>query len=168
MGFGDLQRNRYPVNVITSRYYYVGKFEPKGPIMTWLNDADYLAVRLLEFNGAALDAGATIDTVTRDETILMKTDIAAVDVLAEEARKSVPLMQRVQKAVFYTDSFVFNCSFPASAEARLDQLLDSLKGDFFPILNVQMFPLRAVRPAVFRSSEMVLLNRRHVTHYHGM
>ena len=168
MGFGTLQRNRYPVNVITSRYYYTGKLEPKGPFGIWMNDVQFTAIALLELNGAAFDAGSRIDTIARDELLLPKVDIVAVDLLSAEARQSVSYLRSVQKAVFYTERFVFNASVATTAETRMDQLLDMIKGDFFPLLNVEMFPLHAVRPQVFRTSEMVLLNRARVTSYHAL
>ena len=167
MGFGDLQRMRYPVNVLTTRYYYTGKIEPFGPTLIWLNNLERTAFPLLEFSGAALEGGSAIDTFTRDEFHLLKTDVVAVDLPTAEARETVSLLQRGVPVMLYTERFVFKATLPTSAEARLGELLDAARGGFFAVTQAQIFPVRPARAQVFRTSEMLLVNRLHVTGYHA-
>ncbi len=167
MAFGDLQRIRYPVNLVTSLVYYGGSVQPIGPMSLWINDVERGAIPLYDAKGAAIDAGSALDSFARDEVIVLKHDIVALDVLSEEARQMVPMMSNVVKVAFYTERFVFSGSFPTSVEAKVPDMLDGLKGEFFPVKAVQVYPLRPVRAPVFRTSELILLNRRFVTSYHS-
>jgi hypothetical protein len=168
MGFGDIQRARYDINVITTQYYLTAKIEPYGPFVLWLNDMSRVAVPLYSVNGVALDAGRSLDTFQREDLLVLKQDIVAVDLLSADARETVTLMQRSEKMVLFTDRFVFNGNYPMSAETRVPEMLDTLKGEFFPITAVQAHPLRAVRATIFRTSDMTILNRRFITAYHSM
>ena len=105
--------------------------------------------------------------LARDEIHVLKNDIVAVDIVNATARQQVSLLTRTMKVMFYTARFVFNVDFPAGSEARLGELLDGLKADFFGVVNAQVFSLRASRAQVPRTSEMLLLNRQHITHYHA-
>ncbi len=167
MAFGDLQRVRYPVNVLTPLVYYSGSVQPIGPMSLWINDLERGAIPLYDAKGGALDAGSALDSFAREELIVLKQDIVAVDILSEEARKQVPMMSNVAKVAIYTDRFVFSGSFPTSVETKIPDMLDGLKGEFFPVRAAQIYPLRPTRAPVFRTSELVLLNRRFVTSYHS-
>jgi hypothetical protein len=168
MAFGELQRPRYPVQVITTQYVFTGEVEPFGPLVLWLNDTSREAISLYGVQGAALDAGRAVETLARDELLLLKHDIVAIDLPSPEARQTVSLMPRSEKVVIYTARFVFSGAYSLSAETRLPEMLDTLKGDFFPLLSAQLHPLSPPRVPVFRASEMVILNRRQLSAYHAL
>ncbi len=167
MGFGALERTLYPINIVTQGYYYTGKVSPVGPILIWFNDPERHAFPVSEVAATALDGGSAVDSFTRDDIFMLKPDVVVVDVVSPEARKQVQLIQHTQKLVVYTARFVINASFPCSADSRMGDMFDGLKGDFVPLTGAQVYPIRPSRAPVFRTSEMIILNTRFITAYHA-
>ena len=67
--------HHYRVELLTEHYILTGELEPFGPLMTYLNDASRVALRLKSMEAKSLDPSLALDNFHADEMMVRKDEI---------------------------------------------------------------------------------------------
>ena len=161
MQFAPLERTSYDAHVLATRYLYLGRVEPIGQFLPWLNAAGVHSLCASSPTCVSLEVGREAEAgITRLN--VAKSDIVAMDLLSPVARQTEQLMQRKVAMTFTTELFCISGQCSLMNEIRPEDMLDHLKGPFVALTQATIRPIVNMRPLPFNLSALLILNTAHV------
>ncbi len=161
MQFAPLERPSYDAHVVATHYLYLGRVEPIGQFLPWLNDAQVHALPVIGPTCVSLEVGRDVQAGI-GRMNLAKSDIVAMDLLSPAARQTEQLMQRKVPMTFTTELFCISGQCSLMNEIRPEDMLDHLKGPFVALTQATIRPIVNMRPLPFNLSALLILNTAHV------
>ncbi len=160
----DIPRRLYPVDILTPTHKVEGSLRPIGSLMNALNDPE-LGFLYLE-KATISPLRSALRPVVVPEMVVNKRDLLFIHFLDDSILEELRMFKRTERAVVYTQSFALCGDFHLGAEQQFRDMLDTMKGDFQPLTDVDIFPLFQVRTSVPRKSDLLLINIQAVKMYH--
>ncbi len=78
------------------------------------------------------------------------------------------LMPRTEQIVAYTSHYCIQGSFHMGTDTQASEVMDSIRGMFLGITNVQFFPLFRPQAAMIQQAPLVYLHRKAVRMFHAV
>jgi hypothetical protein len=159
-------RRLYRSEIYTTSCRVDGAIDPLGELISVINDdrKNYLLVH--EANTTPLFATSPLGTITTKEALLNKNDIVFLNLLSEEDRTTIRLLQTIERLIIYTPDFVIRANFHLGGEMRVRDLFDTLTTTFVPATEAQIFPLFAPKANITPTAEMLIVNKHFINLYH--
>jgi hypothetical protein len=164
----NLPTRHYHVELLTEHYLLTGELEPFGPMMTYLNDAGRVALRLKNMEAKSLDASLALDMFRAEEMMVRKDEIDLIRPLDMVSQNTVPLMARREILRVFIGRFVVQASFPCGADTPISDIFDTSPAHWVPCLDAQAHIVQRSKQPVFSTAKLVLVNKAHIRFYQGV
>ena len=157
---------RHDCQMLGREFQYVGKLEPVGIIIDYLNDLDRITYPLFDVQVHRLIPGGSFPGVTRPEITVARSEVGLLYLPDPEYRSKIQVIKNSERVIVYTPHVVCRGNFHLGAETRLRDLLSLMTGVFLVMTDASVFPLSTL-PAPFpQKADLLILNRDYVTAYH--
>ncbi len=155
---------RYPVKVLTPAFLIHGQVEPKGTLLNYLNDRDNETVPFYEVT--LYDLSGKLKPTPHSMVVIRKVDICGLYLDDAKGRGDIQLLKRAEKVILHLPHLVCRGEIHLGSEARLQDLLDTMIGQFIALTGASVFPTIAL-PAEFpHQPELLLLHKDAVQAYY--
>lgn len=156
--FREIKLATVQVEAILQDYMLRGEMQPRGQLVSYLNDRNwtYLPVQNAVFS--ALAADRRVNEIKQATAVINKDRLAALSVLKEEDVSELQLPQDMRPVVFYVAHFAIQGQLHVRADAPDEDILDDLH-DYFAVTGATVFPVRPVAVAPTRQVPLLLISR---------
>jgi len=159
------QRQRYRVELLTTRYLMRGEMEPIGPILVYLNDRDRATITFYNIEVIALEAGNAMGRFRADELMIRRQHIIALRLIDAVDSQVLALMARHIKLRVFTQGFVVQGDFHCGADVRAQDLFDVIRGEWATATNVVLHSLMTLKRPPFDNASVLLLRVGEIVSY---
>ncbi len=166
MTLGQIQLPLYRSETITRDYLLRGKFQPIGPMQTFLNDESRRFAQFKEPVLAPFSSENPLGKLNPPVVMVRKDDIVAISILDQEGIEAAQLFATKHKMIVYTPRFVIKGHFHMGADDIPLDVLSSSKSDFIGVTETTIYPLQTIQNMPQVESKMMFINRRSVRFYH--
>jgi hypothetical protein len=156
--FGEIQLPKVRVEVVLADYVIRGDMQPRGDLISYMNDPHWSFVALRESELFPLALDRRVKGVRQSLTVVNKAYIRALMLLDEDdaQRLSYPVTGR--PVIFYSEYFAIQGNLRVSADAPDEDLLDDMH-DFYALTEVSIYPLRPTASSPGPGAPLALISR---------
>ena len=155
------------VEIITTDFAINGGFQPRGEMMTNLNDKRYTFFNIIDATLRPQKTGYQVKSIPQPSLNINRNLIIYFAVKDVEYVEKIQIMQAKREIVVYTDTLAIRGNFHVNPDARNSDLFDETR-DFSAMTDVSIFPLRPMANAPVRNVPFLGINWHHVTAYHAV
>lgn len=163
--FGDLELPTFTVEMITTRHWLRGEFQPRGDIIIYMNDRRHTFFRLDEAEMKPLTTAAQVRGFRQPMMSVSRRQLVAVSVLDDEIMEHVQLMQAKRPFIFYTEWFAIHGNLHINPDAPDEDVFDE-NHDFYAVSDASVFPIQAARQQPARRVKLLSLHKNAVHAHH--
>ncbi len=160
--------HHYHVELLTEHYILTGELEPFGPLMTYLNDASRVALRLKSLEAKSLDPSLALDTFRADEVMVRKDEIVIIHPLDAMSRNTVPLMARREVLRVFIGRFVLQGAFSCGQDTPISDIFDISPAHWYACVDAHAHIVQRSRQPIFSTAKLLLINKAHIRFYQGV
>jgi hypothetical protein len=157
------------VRVFTPDYVLGGYVAPTGQaFLGWLNNVNQRAIALTHTQAMGLAPDSVVQAFSPAEATLPKGRIVALDLMDENARRSIQLAPQRVRAAIYAGGFIIQANLHPTGEMPVANLFNVMGGEFFAVSEAEIrvaLPARDFGPA---NAEILLISRTWVDFYHAL
>jgi hypothetical protein len=163
--FGEIELSTYQVEVILDDYLVRGELQPRGDILTYINDRNwtYVAFRNCELLPLANDS--RVGAINQDLLVINKRHMCAISVLDEAQAKEVRLHEADRPLICYINQFAIQGKAHVHSEAPDEDLLDE-RQDYYALSEASIFPIRPISVAPTQKVPLLIFKRGRIQVYH--
>lgn len=156
--FREIELATMQVEAILQDYLLRGELQPRGQLVSYLNDRNwtYLPVRNAVFS--ALAADRRVGEIKQPAAVINKDRLAALSIVREEEAAQVQLPTGERPVVFYVAHFAIQGNLHVRSDAPDEDILDDLH-DYFPVSEATVFPVRPIATAPTRKVPLLMISR---------
>ena len=163
----EIKLDTVNIEIITSNFAITGGFQPRGELMTNLNDKRYTFFSIIDATLRPQLAGYQVKNVPQPKFSINRNSIIYFAVKDTEYLEKIQIMQAKRPIVVYTDYLAIRGNFHVNPDARDTDLFDETR-DFAAMTDVSIYPLRPMANAPARSVPFLAISWRHVLAYHAV
>lgn len=161
----EIKLDTINVEIVTSNFAINGGFQPRGELMTNLNDKRYTFFSAVDAILRPQLAGYQVKSVPQPTFSINRNLIVYFAVKDAEYVEKIQIMQAKREIVIYTDNLAIRGNFHVNPDARDTDLFDETR-DFSAMTDVSIYPLRSMTNPPVRTVPFLGINWHHVTAYH--
>ena len=156
--FRQIELATLQVEAILQDYILKGELQPRGQLVSYLNDRNwtFLPFKNSVFNSLAADR--RVGEIKQAASVVNKNRLAVLSILKEEEAAEIQLPLGERPVIFYIAHFAVQGSLHVRSDAPDEDILDDLH-DFFPVTEATIFPVRPVAAAPARKVPLLLISR---------
>jgi hypothetical protein len=156
--FRQIELATLQVEAILQDFVLRGELQPRGPLISYLNDRnwEFLLVKNAVFS--ALAADRRVGEMKQATCVINKRHVAALCLLDEGEAGGVQLPVDSRPVVFYVAQFAVQGQLHVRADAPDEDVLDELH-DFFPVTQAAIFPIQPLAASPSRQVPLLLIGR---------
>jgi hypothetical protein len=156
--FRQIELATIQVEAILQDYTLRGELQPRGQLISYLNDRNWTFVPVKNAVFSALAADRRVGEIKQTAAVINKNQLAALSVLNEDEAAEVQLPIGTRPVIFYIAHFAVQGQMHVRSDAPDEDILDDLH-DYFPITQAKIFPVRPVAAAPTRQVPLLLISR---------
>ena len=160
-----IERPVFNSQIITATTQMIGKAEPVGPWLSFLNNRDKFNLLMRDARIMSLTAG--VAPVDRPEIFVNRNLASMVVLLDAGVRDSMQMMRNVIMAIMHIGPIICRGEIHIGADTPLGLYFDDLPGNFFPVTNASLHSVLPMPAPLPRQSELLLINRTMVQTYYA-
>ncbi len=157
----------FEVRVLTPAYLLTGEMEENSSFVGWLNNKNKLTVDLFNVEAIVLSPESPMPATAAKMVTLHKNQVVGIDMLGAKGRKTIPLDNRTQLAVFYMARFIVQAKLHPTGDMAINNIPNVSNSNFVPMTEAKLHPLIPTRQIPSLESEMLILNWLHIDFYHA-
>ena len=161
----ELKLDTVPIEIVTDSFTINGGYQPRGELMTNLNDKRFTFFNITDTILRPQLTGYQIKSIPQPSFNINRNTIIYFAVKDEIYLEKIQIMQAKREIVVYTDNLAIRGNFHTNPDARNTDLFDETR-DFAAMTDVSIYPLRPMTNAPTRSVPFLAISWRHVTAYH--
>jgi hypothetical protein len=156
--FRQIELATLQIEAILQDYLLRGELQPRGQLVSYLNDRNwsFLPVRNAVFS--ALAADRRVGEIKQSASVINKRRLAILSVLDEEEAAEFQLPSGTRPVIFYVAQFAVQGQLHVRPDAPDEDILDDMH-DYFPVTQASIFPVRPVAVAPTRQVPLLLISR---------
>jgi len=163
----EIKLDTVNIEIITSNFAVTGGFQPRGELMTNLNDKRYTFFSAIDATLRPKLIGYQVKNIAQPNFNINRNSIIYFAVKEAEYLEKIQIMQAKRPIVVYTDDLAIRGNFHVNPDARDTDLFDETR-DFAAMTDVSIYPLRPMANAPTRSVPFLAISWRHVLAYHAV
>lgn len=161
----ELKLDTIPIEIVTDNFAISGGYQPRGELMTNLNDKRFTFFNIIDTILRPQLAGYQIKSIPQPSFNINRNAIIYFAVKDETYLEKIQIMQAKREIVVYTDNLAIRGNFHTNPDARNTDLFDETR-DFAAMTDVSIYPLRPMTNAPIRTVPFLAISWRHVVVYH--
>jgi hypothetical protein len=165
MSLSSLQTQPFKIEILTEHYQLVGMLEVFGMLSTYLNQNDRLNYQLKRVSIFALDTASTMAAIQMEEVWIRRDEIVVLRILEGETQGVVQRLPVAEKMRLFLTRYVVQGTVLRGTDANAGTLFESQAGAWAGVAEAQIYPLAALKSAVFQDAPLLLVNKRHIRFY---
>lgn len=166
MSFGHIELPSYKAEAIVRDFRVRGKFQPVGPLLTFLNDESRRYALFKEAEIASFAMANPLGRLQRSELMVSKADMVGISILDQDGMDAAQLLASRHKMIVYTSYFVIQGFFHMGVDDLPLDVMSSSRFDFIGATDVSLYPLSTLQHGPNTKVPMMLINRNSVSLYH--
>ncbi len=157
----DVLHPRFNATFILPTFEIIGKIEPLGPWLDFLNNRGKTIITL--YGARVMPIGASTPPGPEQPQVHVNgAELCVIHLPDRAAIESVYMLKNVQTAIAHIGPIVCRGEFHVGADKTVARYFDELPGIFFPITNVELFSTVALPVPLPRKADLILANRAHL------
>jgi hypothetical protein len=164
--FGQIELPTFLVEVILDDYLVRGEMQPRGELLTFINDRnwDFVAFRNCELLPLAQDS--RVSSINKNLLVVNKHHLCAISVLDEEQARNIRLHETDRSLICYINQFAFQGKIHVHSEAPDEDMLDE-RQEYYALSEASIFPIRPVSTSPKQKAPLVIFKRGRIQLYHA-
>ncbi|MBN1642083.1 MAG: hypothetical protein JXA09_12690 [Anaerolineae bacterium] len=162
----EVRRRSYPVDLYTATHHVAGVYDPIGSFAIAINAPDTICFSLADATFAPLLRGAPLRAISVPRLTVNKAQILFITFQDDTVQQESAILRRVERTIVYMPGFVLRGGLHLGAEDQINDVFDTLHGDFQPLTEATIYPLREIQADLRREHDLVMINTRAIQHYH--
>ena len=162
---GEIELASYPVEVILDDYLVRGEIQPRGDLLTYINDRnwEFVALRNCELFPIAKDS--RVNAISQALIVVNKHHLCAMSVLDEAQVNEIRLHESDRSLICYINQFAFQGKVHVHSEAPDEDMLDE-RQEYYALSNASIFPIRPISAAPKQKVPLLIFKRDRIQAYH--
>lgn len=156
--FRQIELATLHVEAILQDYVLRGEMQPRGPLVSYLNDRNWTFLPVKNAVFAALASDRRIGEIKQAASVINKKHLAALSVVDEGEVADIQLPSGTRPVIFYVSHFAVQGQLHVRPDAPDEDILDDLH-DFYPVTQATIFPVRPVAVAPKRNVPLLIISR---------
>ena len=156
--FRHIELATLQVEAILQDYILKGELQPRGQLISYLNDHNWTFLPFMNSVFNSLAADRKVGEIKQAASVVNKNRLAVLSVLKEEEAAEIQLPLGERPVIFYVGNFAIQGSLHVRSDAPDEDILDDLH-DFFPVTEATIFPVRPVAVAPTRKVPLLMISR---------
>ena len=163
--FGQIELSTYLVEVILNDYLVRGELQPRGEILTYINDRnwDFIAFRNCELLSLAIDS--RVGAINQDQLVINKNHLCAISILDKNQTEKIRLQESARPLICYLNQFAIQGKAHVHSEAPDEDMLDE-RQDYYALSEASIFPIRPVSVSPKQKVPLLIIRRGRIQVYH--
>jgi hypothetical protein len=162
--FGEIELSTYAIEVILDDYLVRGELQPRGEILTYINDRnwDFIAFRNCELLPLAKES--RVGAINQDLLVINKKHLCAISILDKSQAESIRLQEGDRSLICYINQFAIQGIAHVHAEAPDEDMLDDMH-DYYALSEASIFPIRPVSVSPKQKVPLLIIRRGRIQAY---
>jgi hypothetical protein len=156
--FRQIELATLQIEAILQDYLLRGEFQPRGQLVSYLNDRNWSFLPVKNAVFSALAADRRVGEIKQSASVINKSRLAILSVLDEGEAAEVQLPTGTRPVIFYVAQFAVQGQLHVRPDAPDEDILDEMH-DYFPVTQASIFPVRPVAVAPTRQVPLLLISR---------
>lgn len=156
--FRQIELATLQIEAILQDYLLRGELQPRGQLVSYLNDRNWAFLPVKKAVLSALAADRRVGEIKQAASVVNKNRLAVLSVLDEAEAAEVQLPSGTRPVIFYIAHFAIQGQLHVRPDAPDEDILDDLH-DYFPVTQASIFPVRPVAVAPTRQVPLLLISR---------
>lgn len=156
--FRQIELATLQVEAILQDYILQGELQPRGQLVSYLNDRNWTFLPVKNVVFSALAADRRVGEIKQASSVINKNQLAALCVVDEKEAAEVQLPVGTRPVIFYIAHFAVQGQLHVRSDAPDEDILDDLH-DYFPVTQATIFPVRPVAATPARQVPLLLISR---------
>ena len=163
--FGQIELSTFLVEVILEDFLVRGELQPRGDILTYINDRnwDFIAFRNCELLPLAKDS--RVSAINQDLLVINKNHLCAISVLDKNQTENIRLQEGDRPFICYISQFAIQGKAHVHSESPDEDMLDE-RQDFYALTEASIFPIRPVSVSPKQKVPLLIIKRGRIQVYH--
>lgn len=161
-----LDERIHDVHVITGEQCIRGVLRVKGMLEVILNSEDRFTLSLMDAYVQALDKNSTASAMSLARLALPKPACQLITFAQQPSEDDLMVKPVEIPSVVYTAYFAIQGVVRVGGVEHLADMLDGVRGYFFPVFSPRLYPLVPMWAVIPKQSAVVLVNKHHVRMLH--
>lgn len=156
--FRQIELATLQIEAILQDYLLRGELQPRGQLVSYLNDRNWSFLPVKNAVFSALAADRRVGEIKQAASVINKNRLAVLSVLDEEEAAGVQLPAGTRPVIFYVAHFAVQGQLHARPDAPNEDILDDLH-DYFAVTQATIFPVRPVAVMPTRQVPLLMISR---------
>lgn len=156
--FRQIELATLQIEAILQDYLLRGELQPRGQLLSYLNDRNWTFVPVKNAVFTALASDRRVGEIKQAASVVNKGRLAALSLVDEGEAADIQLPAGTRPVIFYVAHFAVQGQLHVRPDAPDEDILDDLH-DFFPVTQATIFPVRPVAVAPTRNVPLLLISR---------
>jgi hypothetical protein len=156
--FRQIELASLQIEAILQDYLLRGELQPRGQLVSYLNDRNWTFLPVKKAVFSALAADRRVGEIKQAASVINKSRLAVLSVLDEEEVAGIQLPTGTRPVIFYVAHFAVQGQLHARPDAPNEDILDELH-DYFPVTQATIFPVRPVAVMPTRQVPLLMISR---------
>lgn len=156
--FRQIELATLQVEAILQDYLLRGELQPRGQLVSYLNDRNWTFLPVKNAAFSALAADRRVGEIKQAASVINKSRLAALCLVEEKEVADIQLPAGTRPVIFYVAHFAIQGQLHVRPDAPDEDILDELH-DFFPVTRATIFPMRPVAATPTRQVPLLLISR---------
>jgi hypothetical protein len=156
--FRQIELPTLHVEAIMQDYFLRGELQPRGHLVSYLNDRNWTFLPVKNAVFSALAAERRVGEIKQAASVINKNRLAALSLIDEGEAAEIQVPAGERPVIFYIAHFAIQGQLHVRSDAPDEDILDDLH-DYFPVTEAKIFPVRPVAAAPTRQVPLLLISR---------
>jgi len=161
-----IQFDFWNVEVGIPSFLVKARFQPRGDMLLFLNNATYLSFYFEDVEMLPLGTKYQFKGIKQPGMTINREVISFMSILDKSDMERMQLLAAKRTMVFYTEWFAIRGDFHANSETPSENIFDE-KNEYFPLTDAKVYPLRKMMNKPATEVPGLLLNRTAILSYHA-
>jgi hypothetical protein len=156
--FRQIELATLQVEAIMQDYFLRGELQPRGQLVSYLNDRNWTFLPVKNAVFSALAADRRVGEIKQAAAVINKNRLAALSLIDQEEAAGVQVPAGARPVIFYVAHFAIQGQLHVRPDAPDEDILDDMH-DYFPVTEARIFPVRPLAVAPTRQVPLLLISR---------
>lgn len=162
---GEIELSSFLVEVILDDYLVRGEIQPRGDLLTYINDRNWEFVAFRNCELIPISKDSRVSAINQDLVVINKHHLCAISVIDEEQVKEIRLHESDRSLICYINQFAFQGNVHVHAEAPDEDMLDE-RQEYYALTDASIFPIRPISASPKQKVPLLIFKRDRIQVYH--